>query len=72
MEIRGPGELLGTQQHGFPEMKLGNIFKDLKLLEQAREDAEKFLEKTPDFKNHDIIKDILYEKFPYIEKSLAK
>ena len=72
LEIRGPGELLGTEQHGFPEMKLGNILKDLKILEQAREDAEKFLEETPNFENNDIMKDTLYEKFPYIEKLLNK
>lgn len=69
LEIRGPGELLGTKQHGFPEMKLGNILKDLKLLEQAREDAESLLKEDPALENY---KDILCEKFPYVEKLLIK
>jgi ATP-dependent DNA helicase RecG len=72
LEIRGPGELLGTKQHGFPEMKLGNILKDLRLLEQAREDAEWFLKEDPEFKNYSMMKDILQEKFPYIEKLLPE
>ncbi len=72
LEIRGPGELLGTKQHGFPEMKLGNILKDLRLLEQAREDAEWFLKEDPEFENYSMMKDILQEKFPYIEKLLPE
>ena len=72
LEIRGPGELLGTQQHGFPEMKLGNILTDLKLLEQAREDADRFLREDPKFKNYSMMGEVLREKFPYIEKLLPK
>ncbi len=72
LEIRGPGELLGTKQHGFPEMKLGNILKDLKLLEQAREDAECFLREAPKFENYSMMKEILQEKFQYIQKLLVK
>lgn len=72
MEIRGPGELLGTQQHGFPEMKLGNILKDLNLLEQAREDAQMLLKEDADLKNNEMLRDILLEKFPYIKNFLRK
>jgi len=70
LEIRGPGEILGTKQHGFPEMKLGDILKDLKLLEQAREDAENLLKESPKLENNEMLKDILYSKFPYMEKLL--
>lgn len=72
LEIRGPGELLGTKQHGFPEMKLGNILKDLKLLEQAREDAELLLKENPTFENCSMLEETLYKKFPYIEKLFTK
>ncbi|MBU0534055.1 MAG: ATP-dependent DNA helicase RecG [Candidatus Omnitrophica bacterium] len=72
LEIRGPGELLGTKQHGFPEIKLGNIIKDLELLEQAKQDAEALLKESPALENYDMLKDILFNKFPYIEKLLIK
>ncbi len=36
---RGPGELLGTRQHGLPELRVGDILNDFSLLEQARRDA---------------------------------
>ena len=36
--IRGPGELLGTAQHGMPELKLADLITDYKLLMMAKGD----------------------------------
>jgi RecG-like helicase/REP element-mobilizing transposase RayT len=35
-ELRGPGDLLGTAQSGLPELKLGNLRSDAKLMQEAR------------------------------------
>jgi ATP-dependent DNA helicase RecG len=43
LEIRGAGELLGTKQAGLPEFRIGNLFRDQQILEQARKEAEFFL-----------------------------
>ncbi len=40
LEIRGPGEFVGTRQSGIPEFLFGNIVRDRKLLESARLEAE--------------------------------
>ena len=45
LEIRGAGELLGTKQAGLPEFRIGNLFRDQQILEQARKEAEFFLTK---------------------------
>lgn len=42
LELRGPGELFGTRQSGIEEMKFAT-FTDLRLVEEAREAAEKLL-----------------------------
>jgi len=45
LELRGPGELLGTKQSGLPEFRIGNIVRDQELLEQAKREAEFYLSK---------------------------
>jgi ATP-dependent DNA helicase RecG len=45
LEIRGAGELLGTKQSGIPEFRVGNLVRDQQILEQARKEAEFYLER---------------------------
>jgi len=47
LEMRGPGEFLGTQQSGFPELPMA-AFADTRLLHEVRELAEELLEADPD------------------------
>ena len=37
LKLRGPGELLGQQQSGLPNLRFGNLAEDLNLIRQARE-----------------------------------
>lgn len=39
LQIRGPGEFLGTRQSGLPDLLISDIVRDAKILEQAREEA---------------------------------
>ncbi|HEY8185978.1 MAG TPA: ATP-dependent DNA helicase RecG, partial [Pyrinomonadaceae bacterium] len=51
LELRGPGELLGTRQSGLPEFHVANIVRDQQFLENARKEAEFYLakgEKSPE------------------------
>ena len=43
LEIRGQGEILGTRQSGIQTFKIGNIIRDLELLNLARREAEIYL-----------------------------
>jgi ATP-dependent DNA helicase RecG len=43
LEIRGQGEILGTRQSGVQTFKIGNIIRDLEILEKARHEAEFYL-----------------------------
>ncbi|MCD9187310.1 MAG: ATP-dependent DNA helicase RecG [Pyrinomonadaceae bacterium] len=43
LEIRGQGEILGTRQSGVQTFKIGNIIRDLEILEEARREAEFYL-----------------------------
>src|SRR5258705_13861644 len=42
LEIRGPGEVMGTRQAGIPTFRIGNLVRDLKILEQAKREADDY------------------------------
>ncbi len=43
LEIRGPGELMGTRQSGIPTFRLANLVRDQSLLDLARREADYML-----------------------------
>ena len=43
LRLRGPGELMGTRQHGVPEFRIANLAKDIKIISAAKDDAGKWL-----------------------------
>jgi len=45
LEIRGPGEFLGTRQSGIADFGLADLVNDVKILELAREKAFEFVKK---------------------------
>jgi ATP-dependent DNA helicase RecG len=47
LQIRGPGELLGTRQSGLPELRIGNILHHGAWLERARQAAFALLDEDP-------------------------
>lgn len=48
LQLRGPGEFLGTRQSGLPDLIISDIVRDAKILEMARNEAIDFV------KTHDI------------------
>jgi len=47
LELRGPGEFLGTRQSGLPELAVANLARDGALLATAREEARAILAADP-------------------------
>jgi len=61
LHMRGPGEFLGKRQHGLPELRIGDIVGDMKLLQKAREAVRALLESDPELarEEHALIKMML-------------
>ena len=58
LKLRGPGEIYGTSQKGFPELKIASLF-DYQLINKAKIEAEKIIIKDPKLNNHPKIKNKL-------------
>jgi ATP-dependent DNA helicase RecG len=45
LQLRGPGEFFGTRQAGLPDFRVANIVRDRAMLEIAKKEAARFVEK---------------------------
>lgn len=61
LQLRGPGDFLGTRQSGLPEFRHADIVEDRPLLEQARNMALTLMRKGPDALQHQ--SPLLVERF---------
>jgi len=48
LEIRGPGEMLGTRQAGLPDFRVANLIRDARVLDDARRAATEWLASDPE------------------------
>ena len=47
MKLRGPGDIFGTRQSGFPEFRYINLIEDTELLISAKETAFRIIGEDP-------------------------
>jgi ATP-dependent DNA helicase RecG len=50
LKLRGPGDIFGTQQSGFPELKHINLIEDVDIIVSAKKSAFNLIEKDPHLK----------------------
>ncbi|MCZ7601737.1 MAG: ATP-dependent DNA helicase RecG [Melioribacteraceae bacterium] len=64
-KLRGPGNIFGTEQSGFPQLKYADIINDTELLICAREDAFNLINSDPSLvrEENSIIKSELRQKY---------
>jgi len=65
LEIRGPGDFLGTRQSGMPDFRVANILRDSRLLEHARQVAFDLLESdlTLSKQEHGVLREELVRRW---------
>jgi ATP-dependent DNA helicase RecG len=65
LKQRGPGDFLGSRQHGLPELRLANIVNDTKILYAAQKQAEDILFADPELSlpEHRTLRDSVEKMF---------
>ncbi|MDD2217056.1 MAG: ATP-dependent DNA helicase RecG [Eubacteriales bacterium] len=61
LELRGPGEIFGSRQHGVPQLRIADLSKHIKLLGPIKEQAKKIIDEDPK---------LISEKYCPIKKKL--
>lgn len=59
LNIRGPGEFLGTRQSGIPDLRVANILRDAPLLNQARKEAFRIVQNDPELAGSPLLRESL-------------
>lgn len=58
LKLRGAGEIYGTIQSGYPEIKIASLF-DYESIKQAQDEAEALIARDPELKEHPLVKEKL-------------
>lgn len=46
LELRGPGDVFGVRQHGIPEMRIANLYKDLDILKNVQKTVKQIIDEN--------------------------
>jgi len=65
LELRGPGDFFGVNQHGLPDFKIANLFTDMNVLKIVQEIAFKILAKDKNLEAEEnmLLKKAIYAKY---------
>jgi ATP-dependent DNA helicase RecG len=65
LRLRGPGEVLGTRQHGLPELRVADLLGDGDLLRAAQRDAGRLVREDPQLQRteHAVLRSMLAAKY---------
>ena len=64
---RGPGEFFGSRQHGLPELKIADVFRDASLLAAAHADAQSII--NGEYGEVAALKHLAQEKLHLLERN---
>jgi len=63
LQLRGPGNFFGSEQHGLPALKLADLLSDKLLLAQSSEAARQILANDPDLSDHPLLAEMVKHLF---------
>ena len=70
LQLRGPGEFMGTRQSGLPDLAIADLVNDVEILEDARNAALHFI-KEDSIENYPTLKTVIEEKLAQMRGYLS-
>lgn len=73
LELRGPGDFFGTRQHGIPDLKIANLYRDMEILKLSQEAALKLIENDKDLSSaeNQALRSAVREKFSGVMETIS-
>ena len=73
LELRGTGDFFGTRQHGVPDMKIANLYKDIEILKQVQKASIMLYKKDPMLIDdlHKTLKDKIDQFFNNLDNTVS-
>ena len=68
LRLRGPGDIMGTQQSGVLDFKLADLAKDAQLVQLTKQHVDELLKRDPDL----VMKENLYIRKELMRQSKLK
>ncbi len=64
-QLRGPGDLLGTRQHGLPPLRAADLLRDAEVLAEARREAQLLVGEDPGLRhqNHAALRRMMLVRY---------
>ncbi len=59
LEIRGPGEFMGTRQSGLPELRFADLVRHQSILQEARQEAFRLVQEDPHLTGYPSLKAVV-------------
>ena len=73
LEIRGTGDFFGTRQHGIPDMKIANLYKDIEILKEVQKSSIKLFKDDPMLikENNKLLKEKIEQFFNILDNTVS-
>jgi len=63
LRLRGPGDLLGTEQSGLPSFRVGDLIRDPAILEESVRAAAEILRSDPELTRYPALKNVVERRY---------
>ncbi len=70
LQLRGPGEFMGTRQSGLPDLLIADLVNDVEILEAARNAAIKFTQED-NIEKYPLLKNVIEEQLTQMQSFMS-